>query len=91
MLSGIVQTDNEVAKMNIRNEFQREGLSVAQACTVAGIGRTKIYELMANGSLIARKFGKRRINLRDDLRQFLADLPVVPRPSVGTSATDTEE
>lgn len=59
------------------HEFQREGLSVAEACRVAGIGRTKIYEAISNGSLKARKFGKRTLVLRADLQVFLASLPVV--------------
>jgi excisionase family DNA binding protein len=56
--------------------MQREGLSVAEACAVAGIGRTKFYEAIANGSLRARKFGKRTIVLRSDLQDFLSELPV---------------
>jgi excisionase family DNA binding protein len=60
----------------ISQEFQREGLSVLEACRVAGIGRTKIYEAIAEGSLKARKYGKRTLILRDDLRQFLSRLPV---------------
>jgi excisionase family DNA binding protein len=57
-------------------DFQREGLSVPEACEVAGLGRTKIYEAIAAGELKARKYGKRRIILREDLRAFLAGLPV---------------
>ena len=56
-------------------ELQREGLSVSEACAVAGIGKTKLYEAIAAGNLIARKLGKRRIILRDDLQTFLAALP----------------
>jgi excisionase family DNA binding protein len=63
--------------MNTTDEFQREGLSVAEACTIAGIGRTKIYEAINEGTLRARKYGKRRIILRDDLRKFLFELPSV--------------
>jgi excisionase family DNA binding protein len=59
------------------SELQREGLSVLEACRVAGIGRTKIYEAIAIGSLKARKFGKRTIILRTDLQDFLSALPVV--------------
>jgi excisionase family DNA binding protein len=53
----------------------REGLSIAEACAVAGIGRTKLYQAIADGSLQARKYGKRTIILRTDLRAFLASLP----------------
>jgi excisionase family DNA binding protein len=58
-------------------DLQPEGLSVVEACRVAGIGRTKIYEAIADGSLKARKFGKRTIILRSDLQHFLSALPVV--------------
>ena len=57
------------------NGPQSEALSIAQACAAAGIGRTKIYEAITNGSLKARKWGKRTLILRDDLREFLASLP----------------
>jgi excisionase family DNA binding protein len=52
-----------------------QGLSISEACAFAGIGRTKLYEAIADGSLKARKFGKRTIILRDELREFLASLP----------------
>ena len=55
--------------------IQREGLSIAEACSVAGIGRTTIYQAIADGKLKARKCGKRTLVLRDDLRDFLASLP----------------
>lgn len=64
--------------MNVTTaELQPEGLSILEACRVAGIGRTKIYEAIASGSLKARKFGKRTIILRTDLQSFLSALPVV--------------
>lgn len=66
-------------------EFQREGLSVSQACFVAGIGRTKLYSAIATGDLVARKFGKRQIILRDDLWQFLEGLPIDVRAAPETT------
>jgi excisionase family DNA binding protein len=57
------------------SNLQREGLSVAEACAIAGVGRTKIYEAISSGALKARKFGKRRIILRSDLHAFLVALP----------------
>jgi excisionase family DNA binding protein len=53
----------------------REGLSIAEACAVAGVGRTKLYQAISDGSLQARKYGKRTIILRGDLRAFLESLP----------------
>jgi excisionase family DNA binding protein len=64
--------------MNIPDEeLRREGLSVVEACRIAGIGRTKVYEAIADGRLKARKFGKRTIILRSELQDFLAALPVI--------------
>ena len=74
--------------MNTSDEFQREGLSIFEACFIAGLGRTKIYSAIADGGLRARKYGKRTIILRDDLRQFLAALPIVT-PQVVSLTNDT--
>ena len=52
-------------------------MAVVSASRIAGIGRTKLYEAIAAGSLKARKYGKRTIVLRSDLQAFLAALPVV--------------
>jgi excisionase family DNA binding protein len=51
-------------------ELQPEGLSILEACRVAGIGRTNIYEAIADGRLTARKFGKRTIILRTICNAF---------------------
>lgn len=59
------------------HEIQREGLSVSEACRVAGIGRTKIYEAISDGRLTARKLGKRTLVLRADLQAFLSNLPTM--------------
>jgi hypothetical protein len=59
--------------------IQPEGLSINDACIISGLGRTRLYEAMASGALKARKFGKRRIILRNDLMAFLASLPTVGR------------
>ncbi|MHC4053397.1 helix-turn-helix domain-containing protein [Bradyrhizobium sp. 25ACV] len=61
--------------MSTGSTFQREGLSISEACAMAGIGRTKVYEAIASGHLKARKCGTRTLILRDDLRRFLNSLP----------------
>jgi len=58
-------------------ELQTEGLTLGQASVVSGIGRTKLYEAIAKGDLIARKYGSRTIVLKGDLLRFLASLPEV--------------
>jgi excisionase family DNA binding protein len=60
----------------IKREFQREALSISEVCTAVGVGRTKIYEAIANRDLKARKIGNRTLILKDDLRQFLESLPL---------------
>jgi excisionase family DNA binding protein len=56
-------------------EPQREGLSIREACIVAGIGRTRLYAAIAEGVLTARKHGRRTLVLRSDLNRFLEALP----------------
>jgi hypothetical protein len=56
--------------------IEKQGLSVDDTCDVSGLGKTKIYEAIGAGQLVARKFGKRTIILREDLTRFLTALPV---------------
>lgn len=58
-------------------ELRAEGLTLADASAVSGIGRTKLYQAIAQRRLKARKCGSRTIVLRSDLLQFLASLPEV--------------
>lgn len=53
-------------------------LSIEEACAMTGIGRTKLYSALANGQLVAKKYGKRTIILRDDLNAFLSGLETYP-------------
>ena len=57
--------------------FEKEGLSITEACAIAGVGKTKLYEANSAGQLEARKYGKRTLILRNDLRRFLTSLPSV--------------
>lgn len=56
---------------------QRLTYSISEATRALGIGRTKLYELIRDGHLDARKFGRRTIILADDLHSFVADLPTL--------------
>lgn len=61
----------------VKRELQAEGLTLAEASIVSGIGRTKLYEAIADGQLTARKYGSRTIVLRGELLRFLTALPEV--------------
>lgn len=50
--------------------------SIAEACAVARISRTSIYQAINSGELIARKHGRRTVILADDLHRWLHNLPV---------------
>lgn len=49
-------------------------LSIEEACSATGLGRTKIYQLIKSGELKAHKIGKRTVILKDDLEEFLNNL-----------------
>jgi excisionase family DNA binding protein len=60
---------NEDGDLNMTSQIvEREGLSISEACAMAGIGRTKIYEAISDGSLKARKCGNGRLieNVSDE-------------------------
>ena len=50
-------------------------LTVAQSVEFSGIGRTTFYELIKQGHIVPRKVGKRTLVIRDELIEFLNNLP----------------
>ncbi|RYC33880.1 DNA-binding protein [Lichenibacterium minor] len=60
---------------NEQDTTGRVGLSVDEACHVAGIGKTRMYELLRSGSVPARRIGRRIIILRSDLLAWMDALP----------------
>jgi excisionase family DNA binding protein len=53
----------------------REGLTISDAASILGVGRSTIYKMIKDRRLTARKLGARTIILRTDLMAFLAALP----------------
>jgi excisionase family DNA binding protein len=56
--------------------------SIPDACIVAGVGRSRMYEAIASGALRARKNGTKNLILRDDLLRWLESLPTAESPAV---------
>jgi excisionase family DNA binding protein len=70
------RTDSEDFLMH-HAAVEKLGLTIAEAAFAAGIGRSRLYEAIADGQLTARKFGARTVILRSDLNSFLDALPAI--------------
>ena len=55
----------------------RQALTIADFCSAYSIGRSRTYELIASGELVARKCGKRTLIARVDADRWLQSLPVL--------------
>lgn len=68
---------------------QQLAFTVPQACKVAGVGRSRMYEVIASGALRTRKNGSKNLILRDDLLRWLQSLPTerpAASPPLGAAA-----
>jgi excisionase family DNA binding protein len=54
-----------------QNEPQKLACRIDEAVKASGLGRSFLYERMADGSLKSVKIGGRRLIMRDDLLRFL--------------------
>lgn len=52
--------------------------TITQACDASGIGRTRLYELVAEGQLQARRCGGRTLIPAASLTAYIAGLPTAP-------------
>jgi excisionase family DNA binding protein len=51
-------------------------VDIPNACRLTSIGRTKLYELLASNTLPSRRIGGKRLIAVDDLRAYIASVPV---------------
>ena len=59
---------------------QRLACTIAEACEVTGLGRTKLYELIEDGHLITTTVGRRRLVM---VRSLLSLLQIRPSEDNG--------
>jgi excisionase family DNA binding protein len=57
----------------------RAALSVPEVMAATGLGRDKVYALIRDGQLIAKKCGRRTLIVASDLQRFLEELPALGR------------
>ena len=57
--------------------MERLAYTPREACEALRIGRTKLYELFANGDLKAVALGGKTLIPRDALENFIASLPAI--------------
>jgi len=50
---------------------ERLTCSIADACIATGLGKTKLYELIAQHAITTKTVGRRRLVLVDSLREFM--------------------
>ncbi|BEV10338.1 hypothetical protein ATDW_08340 [Asticcacaulis sp. DW145] len=68
-----------------QNEPQKLAYRIDEAVKASGLGRSFLYERMADGSLKSVKIGGRRLILREDLVAFLkCETPVSLISAVGS-------
>lgn len=52
--------------------------SITDAANILGIGKTKLYSILAKGDIRAKKIGKRTLIRHEDLKAFIDNLEQYP-------------
>jgi excisionase family DNA binding protein len=61
--------------MKTNSAVEPQALSIREACTFAGISKSKMYQLVSAQAVKTRRLDRRRLILRSDLQEFLENLP----------------
>lgn len=61
----------------VEDAYSSSNEQLAEACSVARAGRSAIYQAISEGSLLARKRGRRTLILAADLESWVQKLPAV--------------
>ena len=56
----------------LKNETPKLAFTIAEACHAVGISRSKLYELIGDGRVEARKIGSRTIIPAESLKALVA-------------------
>jgi excisionase family DNA binding protein len=64
--------------------------TISQACRLAAIGRTKLYELIASGEIPVRKIGRKTLVAAADLRDWVERLPAIENKNRDHKAARSE-
>jgi len=78
-------TNRPIAKLRLHDKLV---LTVPEACALADIGRTKLYEEVNAGRLVAHKRGMRTFITRAELDRYLESSP---RKSVVKNQNEEEK
>jgi excisionase family DNA binding protein len=69
----------------------RAAYSVPEIIALTGLGRDKIYRVIKEGKLTARKCGRRTLITAVDLQRFLESLPTMGRAAESASVAGRRE
>lgn len=64
------------AKYEATDRETKAFLTVSEWCKATGSGRNRFYHELNSGRLVARKYGRRTIVLREDFLVWLRSLPL---------------